>query len=474
MSRSTYPLTLGAILVLTFSVVVASAQGPQVLTNGGCVAGDSYDPMCDVNHDGDTNVVDLELVASHWGQEGTWTSEGSITWRDIVDTRRVVVATDGAGDYTTIGEALDNMDCYTGVYRDPRTCAILVMPGTYVENIKIEFKEWVHIMGSGAGITIIRPESILFPTIDLKFANHIIISGLTIKEGSTGVRINSSFDVTIMHSDIQDNRNRGIYTIGFDPRIMHNRIERNGEVGDPFDAGIYVDGGAPVITDNELRENSVGIWAKGGSSPRVRDNGLFNNMTALLWEFSTGDIVDNEISGGGRAGILLLDGSNPKIRQNRVGGNTIGIEVGDSSSPDISENRIAGNGEGILFYNSTGSARVVRNTIEGNSRDAIRVQSGSVVLAIIGNTIWDNEGNGIFLDGYSNTTSPLSGGGAIISHNAAYGNGSSSGVDVRVSNCVNGSHVTITHNIVNTYSGSIVCVEGGLNARVNGAILPQF
>jgi len=75
-------IALGLALLL-ISGVATGAQGPLALRqssgqasgSGGCVAGDSYDPVCDVNRDNIISIVDIMLVASKWRQEGTWTSD---------------------------------------------------------------------------------------------------------------------------------------------------------------------------------------------------------------------------------------------------------------------------------------------------------------------------------------------------------------------------------------------------------------
>jgi parallel beta-helix repeat protein len=407
--------------------------------------------------------------------------EDSISWREIKDTRRLVVAKeppfgDGGGDYSTIGDALDNMTC--GLFNP---CVILVMPGTYEENIRISNLPGehggghIHIMGSGAEITTIEGQSALSPVIDLELTNNIIISGFTI-DGShspTGIRMENAGNVTVMHNLIANARHNGVWVEGYTiARIVHNRISENGEVGNPSDAGIYDASGA-IITNNELRDNAVGIWSF-DSSPTVHGNELIGNQTGAVCVNSWGQIESNVIhgAGGNRAGILLTTGASPLIKDNRIRWNSVGIEFGDDSSPQIIENVITGNNDGIFLVGGTGSPSVLRNVIRGNPGHGIRIESSSAVLAIHGNTIVQNTGDGVFLDGYSNTVSPLDEGGALISHNAIYGN--SSGVDVRVSNCALGSHVVISHNIVNTFSVSIVCVDGGLNSRVNGAIFPPF
>jgi hypothetical protein len=42
---------------------------------GPCGPGASYDPACDVNRDGNMDLLDIQLTAGRWGQTGTWTPE---------------------------------------------------------------------------------------------------------------------------------------------------------------------------------------------------------------------------------------------------------------------------------------------------------------------------------------------------------------------------------------------------------------
>jgi hypothetical protein len=59
------------ILVLSSLILVpaAAAAGP-------CVAGAAYNAACDVDHDGDVDIFDIQLAAGHWNQNGTYTAEG--------------------------------------------------------------------------------------------------------------------------------------------------------------------------------------------------------------------------------------------------------------------------------------------------------------------------------------------------------------------------------------------------------------
>jgi hypothetical protein len=38
-----------------------------------CIAGPVYDPACDVDHDGDVDIFDIQLTAGHWNRNGVWT-----------------------------------------------------------------------------------------------------------------------------------------------------------------------------------------------------------------------------------------------------------------------------------------------------------------------------------------------------------------------------------------------------------------
>ena len=410
--------------------------------------------------------------------EGKDIKANSITWGEIVDTRRIVVAAkpplgSGGGDFGSIQAAIDS----TGSGPSPnKPLVILVMPGLYNENISIDGtkNQSIHIIGLGPEITVIKSPLNFLPVINLVSDNrYTIISGLTVTGGEAGIRVGPyAGEIIIRDNAITQNRKQGILLEGNftgNIRIYNNRIEKNGEVGGSDNAGIMIRNASPFITDNYFFENSIGIHYKGGS-PKIRANTILVNglypgcerQGQGVWcaigigaSGGSGVILNNEIVGGRRGGIVLTN-SSPYIKDNKISSNHVGIDFGpstfppaDNSSPDITDNLIIANdSHGIYSTHNAGHPRIFRNTIRNNEED------------------------GIFLEYYSNRESTLDGGGAIISQNVVYGN--KSGVDVRVSNCANGSHVTISHNIVNKFLTSIVCVEGGFNSRVNGASFPHF
>ncbi|MEA3336682.1 MAG: hypothetical protein U9R25_12280 [Chloroflexota bacterium] len=61
--------------LLTTLAVTAGAPETATLNSGGCIVGGGYDPACDVDHDGDIDIDDIQLTAGHWSETGTFTSD---------------------------------------------------------------------------------------------------------------------------------------------------------------------------------------------------------------------------------------------------------------------------------------------------------------------------------------------------------------------------------------------------------------
>ncbi|MEA3334575.1 MAG: hypothetical protein U9R25_01605 [Chloroflexota bacterium] len=62
-----------AALMMASGVVVA--QGPENSASDGCTSLPGYDPACDVNQDGDMDVLDIQLTAGHWGETGVFSAD---------------------------------------------------------------------------------------------------------------------------------------------------------------------------------------------------------------------------------------------------------------------------------------------------------------------------------------------------------------------------------------------------------------
>lgn len=67
-------LALVCLLMLGLPLAVAAeADFSAAAALQPCIAGPVYDPACDVDHDGDVDIFDIQLTAGHWNRNGAWT-----------------------------------------------------------------------------------------------------------------------------------------------------------------------------------------------------------------------------------------------------------------------------------------------------------------------------------------------------------------------------------------------------------------
>ncbi len=64
------------VLIMVLGLLVPSDKLATVAAFAGpCLPGAVYDPACDVDHDGDVDIFDVQLTASRWNRTGTWVSD---------------------------------------------------------------------------------------------------------------------------------------------------------------------------------------------------------------------------------------------------------------------------------------------------------------------------------------------------------------------------------------------------------------
>ena len=127
----------------------AAAVAAQPLT-GPCAPGISYHPACDVDHDGDVDIFDIQLAAGHWSQSGPYTSGG---W-DLTGN----AGTDPASNFlgTTDGAALElRVNGYRALRLEPRTDRPNVIGGSF-GNYVTSGVAGATIAGGGAELTFNR------------------------------------------------------------------------------------------------------------------------------------------------------------------------------------------------------------------------------------------------------------------------------------------------------------------------------
>jgi parallel beta-helix repeat protein len=238
---------------------------------------------------------------------------------------------------------------------------VLVMPGTYYENINFKGK---NILVTSNFIFDRNDSTILKTIID---GNNIAsVVTFNSKEDTTA----SITGFTITHGNHPSGG--GIACINSSPKIEHNIIQDN--IAAPF----FVPGGS----------TGGGIFC-GNSSAIIEYNQIINNQCLADMAFGFG------------GGISIIGKGTPVIKYNLITSNKVdgiggGISVIDTSSTIIYNNTITNNyavfGGGIYSCIFTSNAKIYNNIIAFNS-DGIRIDSlfGKPYTPIlIYNDFWGN------------------------------------------------------------------------------------
>jgi hypothetical protein len=253
--------------------------------------------------------------------------------------------------------------------------AIIVRPGTYIENLTLPSVQ-INLTGSGGpSVTTIQGGG-TEPTIKFTSGSKKSIAGLTISNVGTGGGIRAE-QTTI--------------------DIRNNVLTANRSSGDG--AAIKIVGGSGIVTQNVIAGNQTTAGKGGaiylqGSSVKVLDNRIQNNSArvggGMYVTGSISEIADNDFEGNmalTHGGGIAVDASIPKVLRNRFVGNvaTPGGGLGGGayiarSTPEFEDNLFQTNsafsGGGIFVEEA--STRIERNRLLANF--ALGGSGGGVAL----------------------------------------------------------------------------------------------
>lgn len=250
----------------------------------------------------------------------------------------------------------------------PDGSTIKIKAGTYTEEITINGRSRLKLIGAGAGKTIINGAGGSGSVVTITASKRITLQQCTIKNGvADNVFIDDSHGVKILRNEITAATNQGIEGLGTNLVIQSNQIGANVVLG------ILVGGYHNLIVKNTITGNGNGIMDY-GSSDKIIKNTVYNN---------TGD------------GIIIQFGP-VKTQLNTVTKNGgFGIhEAGGSAHQNVYMKNIVQWNSADGIYVSAG-AMVIKNTVTDNTGDGIGGWGPGNTL--IGNIIKDNNGNGIYL-----------------------------------------------------------------------------
>ena len=268
----------------------------------------------------------------------------------------------GAGNYTTIQEAIGNATAGDTVF---------VYSGTYNENVNIPKR--INVIGEDKNTTII--EGVGGDSVIIILITDVVFEGFTIQGdsgGQDGIQIVSLMQdilindniiqdcaygillpagterITITSNYIKNNEYTGIRLGESDKNdIIDNIIENNGDWGISLQALSKTN----YISKNTISGNNGGINLAGASE----ENEIMNNT-----------IFDNDLEG------LLIEGlsTSNTIEGNNINNNFAGIKLTSSGQNIIHRNNLESNTMEGLLIESSGSNIITQNNFIDNQRNA--------------------------------------------------------------------------------------------------------
>jgi parallel beta-helix repeat protein len=238
-----------------------------------------------------------------------------------------------------------------------------------------------------------------------------------------------------------------------------------------------------TITDNGYGHGISVVSAKGC---RIHANRVVRHLgVGIIASRSTGiEIEGNRVSASRRAGIMLGGTSQSTVERNIASGNETGISLFDRSNTNVvKRNSVAANVSGIaLTFGGTGN-RIEHNTVSASKGAAIRLAETGSSNAVLGNlvtlsaeegiriidsaalrveanAVYDNGGDGIFID-------EQDAGGTAIRGNTANHNGDD-GIDADSGPLTIENNITEHNADLGIEAAADVDDGGGNKAVTNG------
>jgi parallel beta-helix repeat protein len=285
-----------------------------------------------------------------------------------------------AGTFSTIGAAVLRAQ---SDYTDSGTVDVIeVVPGTYMESVKIETP--LSLIGAGSGRSIINARGlangIYIDGIDAPKPrlSNVSVTGFTIENAQfEGIYITNASFITVAENEVTNN-NQGLAS-GSCP-------------------------GLPPFETSEGDDCGEGIHLSGVDHSLVRNNVSANNSGGILLSDDTGATHDNLINGNSvrnnvfDCGITLA--SHPPAS---ITGSTtpLGVFHNVISENESLRNGTAGNGAGIGIFASVPGAQsygnvVINNQIRENGLPGVAMHSHTPGQILNDNMIVGNQisGNG--------------------------------------------------------------------------------
>ena len=338
---------------------------------------------------------------------------------------------------------------------------IVVCPGTYVENIKVD-KSITIRSENGSDSTVVQAENPYDHVLKV-IADYVSISGFTV-EGATGGFSGISLyyvDYCNISNNNCSNNKYGFYLYNSNNNsISNNNCSLNSDDG----IGLDNSNNNSISNNNASNNMQTGIVLSESNNNIIRDNTAKSNKQyhGISFSSSNNNLIEyNNASDNMMCGIRLWKSNNNAVKGNIANSNKHyhGISLTSSNNNDIVNNTASSNMQcGIpLWYSSN------NNTIRGNTATLNKQSSGIALMYtsnnnhLINNKLLYNCVRGVRVFERSNNN--------IISKNIIYSN-TKPGIRVEIS-----QNNTILDNIINANFGAgIIFASSENNTILNNII----
>jgi hypothetical protein len=243
------------------------------------------------------------------------------------ESRTVMVALDGTGQYTSIQDAID--DAKSGD-------TIRIKTGEYQEDVTIHSKDRLRLIGDGVDqVKILGRERVgVFHIGKWPYgATQIEISGMTIHEhGGHAMGIFNGKSI-VLH----DVRINGML---FGQQVHDVRIERC-SIGGSETTGVQFADSQAVLVGNLIHDNDHGVTVAGTSTVQLERNVITRNLFegVIVTDHAKVVLTSNTITKNG-GGVAFLKTAQGEASGNVVGLNQVGFLIAPSSHPVLSYNAV--------------------------------------------------------------------------------------------------------------------------------------
>jgi len=315
------------------------------------------------------------------------------------DSNTLYVGGNGTGNYSKIQDAIDNSS-------DGDT--VFVYNGTYYENVKVD--KSINLTGQDKDTTIIdcnESGDVIYVSAD-----WVNISGFKIQDGQhggypyedAGIDISSNFN-TITGNTISNNSHGIKLDDSWNNTILGNTITSNKK------RGIYLDKSeSNTIIDNIVASSKFsGVFFNSSINNTISNNKITDNLDGvyLIRESSNNTFIGNDISENNNDGIYISDSSMNNLSLNTITDNAdYGIKLSESYNSNVFKNTILRNRRSGIVIDLSYDIFIEKNTISESFEENYTGKGISLMkswnISISNNYISDNVIGIIFVKSSSN------------------------------------------------------------------------